>query len=111
MSVKKVVKKKVKEIRIEAARDEPKGAFVTAEELAKLSFLQHSRDREIQQLGLDTLAWQQKVNVVKSNIDILTEKQASLGKQILCAYGCDSDKENFTIDLQTGKIIHIGAKG
>ena len=92
-------------------KEEAKDKFITVEELAKLSSLQHKRDMEIQQLGLNTYAWQMSMNAAKSNIDNLMNEQTALGKQILYAYGCDSDKENFTIDLQTGKILSIGAKG
>ena len=104
---KKVVKATVwKEV-----KEEVKDKFITVEELAKLSSLQHKRDMEIQQLGLNTYAWQMSMNAAKSNIDKLMNDQTALGKQILYAYGCDSDKENFTIDLQTGKILSVGAKG
>ena len=97
----------VEEVVVEEAKDK----YITVEELAKLSSLQHKRDMEIQQLGLNTYAWQMSMNAAKSNIDNLMNEQTALGKQILYAYGCDSDKENFTIDLQTGKILPIGAKG
>lgn len=90
---------------------EVKDKFITVEELAKLSSLQHKRDMEIQQLGLNTYAWQMSMNAAKSNIDNLMNEQTALGKQILYAYGCDSDKEDFTIDLQTGKILLVTDKG
>lgn len=79
--------------------------FITVEELAKISSLQHKRDMEIQQLGLNTYVWQLSMDAAKSNINNLVAEQKVLGKLILSAYGCDSDKENYTIDLQTGKIM------
>ena len=104
---KKVVKKEVQKEVKEEASDQ----FITVEELAKLSSLQHKRDMEIQQLGLNTYAWQMSMAAAKSNIDNLMNEQTILGKQILYAYGCDSDKENFTIDLQTGKILLVEPEG
>lgn len=103
MSAKKVVKKEVKEVVLEEVKD----TFITVEELARISSLQHKRDMEIQQLGLNTYAWHLSMDAAKSNIDNLLNEQKVLGKQILYAYGFDSDKENFTIDLQTGKITAV----
>ena len=99
--------KKVEEMVEEATAEPSNDKFITVEELAKLGSLQHKRDMEIQQLGLNTYAWQMGMNAAKSNIDNLMNEQTALGKQILYAYGCDSDKENFTIDLQTGKILAV----
>lgn len=84
-----------------------KDIFVTVEELARLSSLQHKRDMEIQQLGLNTYAWQLSMDAAKSNISNLVSEQKVLGKLILSDYGCDSDKEDYTIDLQTGKIMVV----
>lgn len=104
MTGKKVVKKEVKEV---VVQEEVKDIFITVEELARLSSLQYKRDMEIQQLGLNTYAWQLSMDAAKSNINNLMNEQKVLGKQILYAYGFDSDKENFTIDLQTGKIMAV----
>ena len=99
--------KKIEERAEEGAVEPAKDKYITVEELAKLGSLQHKRDMEIQQLGLNTYAWQMGMIAAKSNIDNLTNEQTLIGKQILYAYGCDSDKENFTIDLQTGKILVV----
>lgn len=90
--------------------DGAEDVFITVEELARISSMQHKRDMEIQQLGLNTYAWQLSMDAAKSNINNLVSEQKVLGKLILAAYGFDSDKENFTIDLQTGKITPIVAK-
>lgn len=84
--------------------EETKDTFITGEELAKFSFLQHKRDMEIQQLGLNTYAMQLSIDAAKININNLIEEQKVLGKLILSNYGFDPDKE-YTIDLQTGKIM------
>lgn len=86
---------------------EVKDVFITVEELARISLMQHKRDMEIQQLGLNTYAWQLSMDAAKSNINNLIAEQKVLGKLILSSYGFDSDKGNYTIDLQTGKIMVV----
>lgn len=100
----------MKKVAVQKVSEKEEVKIVTSEELSRLNTLQNKRNMEIAQLGMETYNWQISLQFRQKAIEKLWVDQKVLGEMLLSSHGYDVEKENFSIDLQTGVITSLGSK-
>lgn len=82
-------------------------ARVAAPVLEQLRQCQQDRERSVARLGILALQWHQAVKHADHEVMMSERAQRQIGEAALRALGFDPEREDLTVDLETGAVLRL----
>lgn len=82
--------------------------FLSGLELKSLQDIVNKKGQKIQEIGTLTFQYHQLLGRLNFEVQEFQKEENALGKMLMSSKGLDIEKENYSIDLTTGKITKSG---